>query len=61
MRLSAPADMVGTGVPSVPRFYFLAETNLTGERPFRTRTQEEPGNDTDTAPSPHKLAKTLLL
>lgn len=29
---------------------FLAETNLTGERPFHTRTQEEPGNDTDPAP-----------
>ena len=28
----------------------LAETNLTGERPFHTRTQEELGNDTDPAP-----------
>ncbi len=45
-----PADMVGKGVPSVFLFVFLAETNLTGERPFHTRTQEEPVNDTDPAP-----------
>lgn len=31
-------------------FVFLTETNLTGERPFHTRTQEEPVNDTDPAP-----------
>ena len=52
-----PADMVGKGVPSVFCFCVLAETNLTGERPFHTRTQEEPVNDTD-PPSLHKLAKT---
>lgn len=44
MRLSAPADMAGTGVPLLFRFYFLAETNLTGERPFHTRKQTSPDN-----------------
>ena len=44
MRLSAPADMAGTGVPLLLRFYFLAETNLTGERPFHTRKQTIPDN-----------------
>ena len=36
--------MVGTGVPLLFRFYFLAETNLTGERPFHTRKQTSPDN-----------------
>lgn len=40
MRLNAPADMVGTGVPLLFRFYFLAEADLTGERPFHTCTQD---------------------
>ncbi|WP_218667831.1 hypothetical protein, partial [Bifidobacterium longum] len=40
-------------------FVFLAETNLTGERPFHTRTQEEPGNDTD--PAPHHTNWRRLL
>lgn len=44
MRLSAPADMVGTGVPLFLGSIFLAETNLTGERPFHTRTRKSPGN-----------------
>ena len=44
MRLSAPADMVGTGVPLFLGSIFLAETNLTGERPFHTRTRKSPDN-----------------
>ena len=57
MRLSAPADMAGTGVPLLLRFYFLAETNLTGERPFHTRKQTSPDNAKLDNP-PHKPAKT---
>lgn len=44
IRLNAPADMAGKGVPSVFPFVFLTETNLTGERPFHTRTRKSPGN-----------------
>ena len=59
MRLSAPADMVGTGVPPVFWFVFLAETNLTGERPFSYPTYARtPATTPESNPSPHKLAKT---
>lgn len=59
MRLNAPADMVGTGVPLLFRFYFLAEADLTGERPFHTCTQDP--WQRRRSPNPHRTNWRRLL
>ena len=46
MRLSAPADMAGTGVPPVPRFYSWRKQTQQENAPLHTRTRENPGHDT---------------